>query len=64
DGVCNMMLYLDGQPFPVEGGDVDSRIRVDDIAAAEVYVSASSVPREFAGQSAACGVIVLWRGKE
>ena len=62
DGVCNMMLYLDGQPFPVEGGDVDSRIRVDDIAAAEVYVSASSVPREFAGQSAACGVIVLWRG--
>ena len=62
DGVCDMMLYLDGQPFPVEGGDVDSRIRVDDIAAAEVYVSAGSVPREFAGANAACGVIVLWRG--
>ena len=62
DGVCDMMLYLDGQPFPVEGGDVDTRIRIDDIAAAEVYVSAGSVPREFAGLSAACGVIVLWRG--
>lgn len=62
DGTCDMMLYLDGQPFPVESGDADSRIRIEEIAAAEVYVSAGSVPRQFAGASAACGVIVLWRG--
>lgn len=61
DGACDMMLYIDGLPFPMDGGDVDSRVRIDDIAAAEVYVTAGSVPRQFAGASAACGVIVLWR---
>jgi hypothetical protein len=61
-GMCDLMVYLDGQPFPMEGGDADSRIRVNELAALEVYVSASSVPRQFAGASAACGVIMLWRG--
>jgi outer membrane cobalamin receptor len=63
DGACDMMLYIDGLPFPSDGGEVDSRVRVEDIAAAEVYVSAGSVPRQFAGTSAACGVIVVWRGR-
>jgi hypothetical protein len=57
------MLYLDGQPFPMETGDADTRIRVSDITAMEVYVTAGSVPREFAAPGAACGVILLWRGK-
>ena len=62
-GTCDMMLYLDGQPFPMETGDADTRIRVSDITAMEVYVTAGSVPREFAGPGAACGVILLWRGR-
>lgn len=64
DGTCDMMLYLDGQPFPMESGDADVSIRIAELAALEVYVSAGSVPRQFAGVSAACGVIVLWRGQE
>jgi len=60
-GTCDMMMYVDGQPFPTDG-DVDSRIRVTEIAAIEVYVTAGSVPRRFAGLNAACGVIVIWRG--
>ena len=51
------------QPFPVEVGHADARIRVNEIAGLEVYVSAASVPREFAGATAACGVIVIWRGR-
>jgi hypothetical protein len=62
-GTCDMMMYVDGQPFPTDGGDVDSRIRVNEITAMEVYVTAGSVPRQFAGLNAACGVIVIWRGK-
>lgn len=58
---CDMMLYLDGQPFPMEGGDADVRIRVSELGAIEVYVSAGSVPRRYAGATAACGVILLWR---
>jgi hypothetical protein len=61
-GLCDLMVYLDGQPFPMDFGDADSRIRVTELAAMEVYVSAGSVPRQFAGVNAACGVIMLWRG--
>jgi len=60
DGACDMMIYLDGQPFSLNGGDAEVRIRVDVLAAVEVYVSAASVPREYAGTDAACGVILLW----
>jgi len=59
---CEMMFYVDGQPFPVETASADVRIRVSEIAAMEVYASATSVPRQFAGATAACGVIVIWRG--
>jgi len=60
EGACDMMIYLDGQPFSLEGGDAEVRVRVDVLAAVEVYVSAGSVPREYAGVNAACGVILLW----
>jgi hypothetical protein len=48
DGTCDMMIYLDGQVLLVESGHADSRILVNEIAAMEVYVSAASVPRQFA----------------
>jgi hypothetical protein len=63
DGTCDMMIYLDGQVLLVESGHADSRILVNEIAALEVYVSAASVPRQFAGERSACGVIVVWRGR-
>jgi hypothetical protein len=62
-GACDMMLYLNGQPFLADAGTADARVRVNELAALEVYVSAASVPREFAGASAACGVIVIWLGR-
>jgi hypothetical protein len=61
-GMCDLMVYLDGQPVPMGAGDADVRIRVTELAALEVYVTAGSIPRQFAGVSAACGVIMLWRG--
>ena len=60
--MCDLMMYVDGQPLPADGVEADVRIRVTELAAMEVYVSAGSVPRQFAGSSAACGVIMLWRG--
>jgi hypothetical protein len=59
---CEMMLYVDGQSFPVSTGDADSRLPVSDIGAIEVYVTAGSVPRRYAGRTSACGVILVWRG--
>ena len=61
DGTCDMMLYLDGQQLLIDTGDADARISVNEISAIEVYVTAGSVPREFAAPGAACGVIVIWR---
>ena len=58
-----MMIYVDGQVFLYEPGHADAAVRISEITALEVYVSAGSVPREFAGASAACGVIVIWRGR-
>jgi hypothetical protein len=62
NGACDMMIYLNGQPFPSDAGTSDARIRVNEILALEVYVAAGSVPREFAGANAACGVILIWVG--
>ena len=59
---CDMMLYVDGQPFPVETGGADSRLPISEIGAIEVYVTAASVPRRYAGPTSACGVILVWRG--
>lgn len=59
-GLCDMMIYIDGQPFQGAASAAESRVRAEDIAAMEVYTSAGSVPREFAGRDAACGVIVIW----
>ena len=59
-GLCDMMIYIDGQPFLGNASAADARVRVSEVAGIEVYTSAASVPREFAGATAACGVIVIW----
>ena len=63
---CYMQVYLDGtlqysyaegngnQPF-----DLDT-FTPGQIAAIEVYVGAADTPRQFAGNGASCGTIVLW----
>jgi hypothetical protein len=61
DRGCDLTVYVDGLLFEVEEGAIDSRINVRDITAIEVYPTASSVPRQFAGPKAACGVLVIWR---
>jgi hypothetical protein len=61
-GLCDMMIYIEGQPFQGVASAADSRLRVEEIGAIEVYASAASVPREFAGSDAACGVILVWLG--
>jgi carboxypeptidase family protein/TonB-dependent receptor-like protein len=58
---CEMMFYVDGHPYPVEDGAVDEHLRAGDLDAVEVYATASSVPREFAGANSGCGVVVAWR---
>ena len=60
--MCDVMFYLDGQPYPMENGEADGRIPVTEIAALEAYLTAGSVPRQYAGTNAACGVILIWRG--
>jgi outer membrane receptor for Fe3+-dicitrate len=59
-GLCDMMIYIDGQPFQGAASAAESRVRVEQVSGIEVYASAASVPREFAGSDAACGVIVVW----
>jgi hypothetical protein len=74
-GPCWMGVILDGVTLykAVSTGHVSNfpppdfrkDFAVDYIEAIEVYRSASEVPMEFGGNSASCGVIVLWttRGK-
>ncbi|MFN2324353.1 MAG: carboxypeptidase-like regulatory domain-containing protein [Gemmatimonadales bacterium] len=68
--VCFLSIYLDGVPMYRSGGvggrgfgepvDLSRDINISSLDAVEVYASASEVPVEFAGQSADCGVILLW----
>ncbi|HEX6314874.1 MAG TPA: carboxypeptidase regulatory-like domain-containing protein, partial [Gemmatimonadaceae bacterium] len=60
ESLCDMMIYVDGQPFQGNASAADVRIRMTEVAGIEVYTSAASVPRQFAGANAACGVIMLW----
>lgn len=67
---CYMSIYLDGIPMYRSGGiggggfgepvDLARDINIASLDGVEVYASASEVPVEYAGQSADCGVILLW----
>jgi hypothetical protein len=58
---CDLMVFVDGVPFVGDEFAVDHLINVRDVVAIEVYPTASSVPREFAGSTSACGVLLIWR---
>jgi hypothetical protein len=53
---CTLRLFVDGAPYP---GVLDD-FRPDDIESMEVYADGASVPGQFGGARAGCGVIVLY----
>lgn len=65
DGVTLYKAVSTGTVSNFPPPDFRKDFSVDNIEAIEVYRSASEVPMEFGGNSASCGVIVLWttRGK-
>jgi TonB-dependent starch-binding outer membrane protein SusC len=65
DGVTLYKAVATGTVSNFPPPDFRKDFSVDNIEAIEVYRSASEVPMEFGGNSASCGVIVLWttRGK-
>jgi hypothetical protein len=54
---CNVLLYVDGHPYPNGNVDDFSPIVVEGI---EVYRSASEIPADFRTRDATCGVIAIW----
>ena len=63
-GGCPVQWYVDGSPYDNSSNDLDQFLRPDDIAAVEVYKSASEVPVQFQGQNASCGTIVVWTKRQ
>jgi hypothetical protein len=64
---CAPTVYLDGikvthrePPQPGEAFDAANILLPFDIEGIEVYAGAASVPPEFGGSSAGCGVIAIW----
>jgi hypothetical protein len=65
DGVTLYKAVSTGTVSNFPPPDFRKDFSIDNMEAIEVYRSASEVPMEFGGNSASCGVIVLWttRGK-
>ena len=58
--VCKVSYFIDGAPFDPSPGSIDAVVRLQDIAAMEIYRSVSEVPMQFMNGNAQCGVIVIW----
>lgn len=59
---CTPRVYLDGVPVDwvnTSGGDLDSLVFPNKIAAIEAYAGPSEAPLQYAG-FAECGVLLLW----
>lgn len=54
---CKLAVYLDNAPV---GSSVDSYVLPVEVAGVEVYKGAASLPAEFGGSDARCGVAVIW----
>jgi hypothetical protein len=80
-GRCNMTVYLDGrllQPEPPRGArssgrpsqgvvPIDDLVNLNEVAAIEIYASASNAPAELiplvgASAQGACGIVAIWTG--
>lgn len=59
---CDLAVFVDGQPVP--GNEENGvSIAIAQVAAIEVYASATALPRVFSGVRSTCGVIALWHGR-
>ena len=65
-GFCYPQVVVDGL-VTHRGGDDPARlnelVNPTAVAGIEVYPSSTGVPQQYAGVSAACGVIVIWTGR-
>jgi hypothetical protein len=61
---CEFKFLVDGQDYGTSRdafvGGVVLQIRASDIEAMEIYPGGASIPLEFGGSNARCGVIVIW----
>ncbi len=64
----HMTVYVDGiRVMAGDGGrsvdySLDDLVNVAEVAALEVYTGAASIPAEYAGPDAQCGVVAIWTG--
>lgn len=56
---CQVAFYLDGTRYVPSSHGLDGEIGLDNVEAIEVY-DVATVPIEFSGMSAACGVVLIW----
>jgi hypothetical protein len=67
-GPCRPAVYVDGTyvfggrntPAGTEGDRIDDYVIPTEVEAVEVYDSPGSLPAEFGGSRAGCGVVVIW----
>ena len=57
-GGCTMRVFLDN--IDVTGTELRAFVRPFEVAGVEIYKGPASVPGEFAGSKAQCGVIAIW----
>jgi hypothetical protein len=57
---CPVRYYVDGASYPLYGQSIDIMVQVVDIGAIEVYPGGATVPPQFGGREASCGVIAIW----
>ena len=55
---CPMTVYLDGISIPP--AELEEFVKPFEVGGIEVYKGAASLPAEFGGSDARCGVVVVW----
>lgn len=59
-GTCTPPVYVDGAQVITDMGGLEAAVDLHQIAAIEVYTRASSVPSQWGGTNAGCGVVLIW----
>jgi hypothetical protein len=57
---CSPSIYVDGIQVNLDFGGLESVVSIDQIAGVEIYTRASSVPLQWGGTNAGCGVLLIW----
>jgi hypothetical protein len=57
---CSPPIYVDGILVNPEFGGLEGVVDISQIAAVEVYTRASSVPLQWGGSNAGCGILLIW----